>query len=105
MVNSTSSKRSVTLLPPTLITTINKKTKKHFILEYSIHLASNRFIRELKHVFPQVEDIEKCLIVPTFLKCEHDLVGVGAAIDRERDEKLEDVSTKKKSVYIYIYFF
>jgi hypothetical protein len=84
--------RSVTLLPPTLINTVNQKTQKNFILEFSIHLASSRFVRELKSVFPQVEFIEKCLVVPTFLKCTYDLVGIGAAIDNEKDEKLEDVS-------------
>ncbi|CAG8767937.1 6488_t:CDS:1, partial [Funneliformis caledonium] len=91
IVSSTSkrNKRSVTILPPTLATTIDKKTKKPFILEYSVHLASNRFNRELKCIFPQVEDIEKCLVIPTFLKCEHDLVGIGAVIDHEKDEKLE----------------
>ncbi|PKK76813.1 hypothetical protein RhiirC2_733357 [Rhizophagus irregularis] len=82
--------RSVTLLPPTIINTIIKKTQKKFILEFSIHLASSRFARELKSVFPQVEYIERCLVVPTFLKCTHDLVGIGAAIDNEKDEKLED---------------
>ncbi|CAI2167624.1 4209_t:CDS:2 [Funneliformis geosporum] len=91
IVSSTSklNKRSVTILPPTQVTTIDKKTKKTFILEYSVHLASNRFNRELKCVFPQVENFEKCLVIPTFLKCEHDLVGIGAAIDLEKDEKLE----------------
>ncbi|RIA92502.1 hypothetical protein C1645_765004 [Glomus cerebriforme] len=92
--SSTSTKkrntRSVTLLSPTLVNTINKKTQKKFILEFSIHLASSRFARELKNVFPQVEHIEKCLVVPTFLKCVHDLVGIGPIIDNEKDEKLED---------------
>ncbi|CAB4422460.1 unnamed protein product [Rhizophagus irregularis] len=58
--------------------------------QFSIHLTSSRFARELKSVFPQVEYIERCLVVPTFLKCTHDLVGIGAAIDNEKDEKLED---------------
>src|SRR2546429_4704097 len=92
IVSSTSlkklNKRSVTLLPPTLVNTINKKTQKKIILEYSIHSPSSRFIRELKNVFPQVDNIEKCLMVPTFLECVHDLFGIGAIIENEKDEKL-----------------
>jgi len=77
------------LKPPTLITVLNPKTRKPFALEYSIHASPARFTRELKDVFPEVVCLKegRCLVVPAFQRCEHDLVG---AVNRERDEKLED---------------
>ncbi|CAJ0640738.1 10973_t:CDS:2 [Entrophospora sp. SA101] len=83
-------KRSMILHPPTLITVKNPKTQTPFILEYSIHKGSTRFTRELKNIFPKnIKEIENCLILPIFLKCHNDLVGVGSQIDMEKDERLE----------------
>ncbi|RHZ80331.1 hypothetical protein Glove_137g126 [Diversispora epigaea] len=85
--------RSQTLISPTLITVKNPQTGNDFILEYSIHAGSKRFNQELKNIFPDIKDIlekEKCLVIPIFLKCENDMVGIGSEIDKEKDLKLND---------------
>ena len=101
-------KRSITLHSPTLITVKNPKTQSPFVLEYSIHKGSTRFTRDLKNIFPKnIKEVENCLILPVFLKCENDLVGIGSQIDMEKDEKLENVY--KFFIWffyvIYIYIF
>ncbi|KAG9306894.1 hypothetical protein G9A89_002563 [Geosiphon pyriformis] len=82
-------KRSISLFGPIIVTALTPKTRRKLTIEYSIHAISSRFTRDLKGVFPKVNDLEKCLVVPTFQKCVYDLVGTGPLIDKERDEKLE----------------
>ncbi|CAG8734779.1 25761_t:CDS:2 [Dentiscutata erythropus] len=82
--------RSRTLIAPTLVTVKNPKTLCPFVLEYSIHIGSTRFNRELLNVFSQIVEPDNFLVIPVFLKCQNDLVGIGERINREKDEKLED---------------
>ena len=76
---------ATTLLPP---------TRSHFRgveLEYAICAPTSRFQRELANVFP-ARDLNTLRVVPVIQRCENDLVGVGAAVDREKEEMLERVS-------------
>ncbi|CAG8557014.1 11945_t:CDS:2 [Ambispora gerdemannii] len=83
-------KRSIEIQAPTVLTCLTPKTCQLITIEYSIHACSSRLSRELEKVFPEVAaDLGRCLVVPTFQKCEHDLVGVGPLVDKERDAKLE----------------
>ncbi|CAG8802947.1 21314_t:CDS:2, partial [Cetraspora pellucida] len=52
-----------TLAAPTLVTVRNPKTLCPIVLEYSIHAGPNKFNRELKNVFPQIAEPDKCLFV------------------------------------------
>ncbi|CAG8463405.1 9171_t:CDS:2 [Acaulospora morrowiae] len=85
------SSRSQTLNAPTLVTVQNPESLKNFVLEYSIHAGSRRFNKDLVRIFPEIEDqIDRCLVIPVFLKCENEIVGIGSEIDKERDKKLID---------------
>lgn len=56
------------------------------IIQLSLHEPSWRFKQELDRVFPsRGADI---LVVPTFQKCRSDMVGIGAEIEHEKDERL-----------------
>ncbi|KAF9919017.1 hypothetical protein BX616_002986 [Lobosporangium transversale] len=58
-------------------------------LEYSIHTSPRRMTRELATVFPS-KDLSNLLVVPTFQKCQHDMVAWDAVIAKEKDDRLED---------------
>ncbi|CAG8501196.1 3004_t:CDS:2 [Ambispora leptoticha] len=77
--------RSVEIQTPTVLTYLTPRTCQLVTIEYSIHACSSRFLRELEAVFPKVANLDRCLVVPTFQKCEHDLVGIGPLVDKERD--------------------
>ncbi|ORX88659.1 hypothetical protein K493DRAFT_306429 [Basidiobolus meristosporus CBS 931.73] len=76
------------LIPSTQRTFTHEATKLPYVLEYSAHACTKRFLRELAFVFPSV-NTEGCLIVPTFQPCQYDLVAVGDDVAKEKDDKLE----------------
>lgn len=58
-------------------------------IEYSVHKVLPRMKEDLQRVFPDV-DITNCLIIPTFQKCNCDLVASGPVADAEKDRLLEN---------------
>lgn len=76
-------------------------------LEYSIHPCPKRLQKELYSVFPSIQSLissnttqsisdntspqslnHNLLVIPTFQRCQWDLVGTGPHIEQEKDEKL-----------------
>ncbi|KAI1306109.1 hypothetical protein EDD11_004853 [Mortierella claussenii] len=58
-------------------------------LEYSVHISPRRMTRDLATVFPN-KDLSNLLVVPTFQKCQYDMVAWDAVIAKEKDDRLED---------------
>ncbi|RUS20595.1 hypothetical protein BC937DRAFT_94847 [Endogone sp. FLAS-F59071] len=73
---------TTTLLPPT------RSRFQGVELEYAVCAPTPRFQRELAHVFPE-RGMKSLRVVPVIQRCENDLVGVGAGVDKEKDEMLE----------------
>lgn len=74
-------------------TTLLSPTRSRFQgveLEYALCAPTSRFQLELAHIFPE-RDLKSLRVVPVIQRCENDLVGVGAEIDKEKDEMLERV--------------
>ncbi|KAF9585775.1 hypothetical protein BGW38_000788 [Lunasporangiospora selenospora] len=67
-------------------------------LEYSVHEAPRRMIRELATVFPEKE-LAGLHVVPTFQKCRHEMVAWDAEIAREKDDRLEDFICWSKALH------
>ena len=81
-----------TILVPSTERAFLLSSNRRFNIQYSIHsIASSRYARDLKSVFPEVKDLDKCLVISTFQKCVNDLAAFGEVVDKERDEKLENV--------------
>ncbi|CAG8604900.1 9649_t:CDS:2 [Paraglomus occultum] len=92
-----------TILVPSTERTFLLSSNKEFNIQYSIHsIASSRYARDLKSVFPEVKDLDKCLVVPTFQKCVNDLAAFGEVVDKERDEKLENFIEWGKAICEYL---
>ncbi|KAG0306842.1 hypothetical protein BGZ97_000592 [Linnemannia gamsii] len=58
-------------------------------LEYSIHASPRRMTRDLATVFPN-KDLSGLLVVPTFQRCQHEMVAWDAEIAKEKDDRLDD---------------
>ncbi|KAG0054000.1 hypothetical protein BGZ83_012170 [Gryganskiella cystojenkinii] len=58
-------------------------------LEYSIHVSPRRMTRDLATVFPN-RDLSSLLVVPTFQKCNNEMVAWDAEIAKEKDDRLDD---------------
>lgn len=74
----------------TLITNTFRNSSKSF--EVSAHTCSSALLRELKNIFDQDFDPALITAIPTFQKSEHDLVEIGEAVEKEKDDLLNKVS-------------
>ncbi|KAG0228586.1 hypothetical protein BGW42_002076 [Actinomortierella wolfii] len=76
-------------LPSTCVATPTISTSSLATLEYSAHTCPRRLLRDLTRVFPGV-DLTGLLVVPTFQKCQYEMVAWDAEIAKEKDDRLED---------------
>ncbi|KAI7822328.1 hypothetical protein BC939DRAFT_503836 [Gamsiella multidivaricata] len=59
-------------------------------LEYSVHASPRRMTRDLGTVFPN-KDLSNLLVVPTFQRCQYEMVAWDAEIAKEKDDRLDDI--------------
>ncbi|OZJ04355.1 hypothetical protein BZG36_02368 [Bifiguratus adelaidae] len=71
----------------------------HLTFEYSIHKPTPRILRELKYTFPELPKrvVDELCVVPVMQECVEEMVGIGEAVDEERDVKLENFVTWGRS--------
>ncbi|KJE92417.1 hypothetical protein CAOG_03394 [Capsaspora owczarzaki ATCC 30864] len=82
------------LLPPTVLQLPSSSTTASALprpppMEVSVHACPTYMFSEVQRVFPQPLERERLLILPVILRSTNDLVGMGPAVEAEKDALLE----------------